>query len=276
MSNQEQIEYWSGQTGQTWVQTQDEIDTMMTPITRALLQHIGPVDGKRVLDIGCGCGTSSLALARAGARVTGVDVSGPMLNEASRRAAAANLIETTRFIEADAASADLDAPFDLAVSRFGVMFFSDPTVAFAHIRSQLKERAPLRFVCWAGMQDNDWFFLAARALKPFMPPPETAPDPRAPGPFAFADPAYVKSLLGDAGFSDIELTSLRVDLRLGAELEAAVGFQSRIGPLSRAMGSLQGTQRDAAVAAVREALAPQVKGDGVSVPGQCWLVSASA
>ncbi|MEM6710109.1 MAG: class I SAM-dependent methyltransferase, partial [Pseudomonadota bacterium] len=168
MSNQEQIDYWSGETGDTWVQSQVRIDAMMEPITNALLAQSGDARGKRTLDVGCGCGTTSLALAEVAAEVTGVDVSAPMLAEARRRSAG---VANLSYLEADASSVHFDRPFEFAVSRFGVMFFTDPTAAFTHLHGQLAPSAPLLFVCWAAPADNAWFSTAAAAVNPLMPPP---------------------------------------------------------------------------------------------------------
>ncbi|MEM1434253.1 MAG: class I SAM-dependent methyltransferase [Pseudomonadota bacterium] len=273
MSNTEQIDYWSGETGITWVETQDAIDAMMAPITAELLRRIPREPTEQVLDIGCGCGTSTLALAPRVRQITGVDVSPPMLAAARERAAGTDNIE---FIEADAAAARFPHPFDRAISRFGVMFFDAPGAAFGHLRSQLRPGGQLQFVCWASPRDNGWLYLAAAAVKPFVPPPDPPPDPKAPGPFAFADPADIQRYLEQAGYGDITIEAYGCDLTLGADLDAAVAFQSRIGPLSRALKLLEEPDRSAALSAVREALTPFAGADGVQLPGQVWFVTAQA
>ena len=273
MSNQDQIDYWSGPTGNVWASTQDRIDAMMAPITAALLERCATAAGRRVLDIGCGCGTTTLALADRAREICGVDVSAPMLAEARRRTAGR---DNVHWQEADASSATFAEPFEFAVSRFGVMFFDDPGAAFAHLRTQLVPNAPLVFVCWAAPADNAWFSLAARALREYLPPPESPPDPKAPGPFAFANPDDVQTYLDAGGFHELSIEPFSCALPLGGSLDQAVEFQSRIGPLSRALKELEEGPREAALAAVRKTLEPWVSDAGVSAPGKVWFVSARA
>ncbi len=270
--NAAQIEFWNGEAGDTWVQAQERMDEMLEGLTTAALDHAAPAAGQRVIDIGCGCGGTTLAIAERGASVWGVDVSAPMLERARARAAGT---ENVHFSETDAAAASYTPDHDLIFSRFGVMFFADPVAAFANLRTALKPDGRLVFLCWQAARDNPWVAVAGRAVQPFLTPPETAPDPRAPGPFAFAESDYVHQLLADAGFSRVACEPLEGSMRLGGSLDEVLEFQGQIGPLARALAELDEATRAQAVAAAREALAPHMSAAGLELGARCWLVSAA-
>jgi SAM-dependent methyltransferase len=271
--NREQIDYWNGDAGATWVEVQARLDAMLAPVGETLLARACPARGERVLDVGCGCGDTSLAVADAGARVLGVDVSEPMLARARERAGARDDVE---FRCDDAATLGLDAPVDLIVSRFGVMFFDDPVAAFTNLRGTLADGGRLCFACWQAPRENPWMAIAGRAVQPFLPEPEAAPDPHAPGPFAFAEPERVEGILAAAGFSAVTLEDLRPRLHLADDLDEALDFQARVGPLARVLAELEGETREAALAAAREALAPHLTESGLDLAGACWIVTARA
>ena len=169
-----------------------------------------PEKNERVLDGGCGGGQTMLALAqRVGSKgvVVGLDISRPMLEIARRRPLPAGACRPD-FREADVQSDDLGAEvFDAAFSRFGVMFFSDPIAAFANVRSALKPGGRITFVCWRPFQENAWMRIPMEAAQPFLDPTPVM-DPLAPGPFAFADPDRVHSILSSAGFDKVTVEPL--------------------------------------------------------------------
>src|SRR5512135_883468 len=153
--NAEQLAFWNGPGGARWVARQEHTDATLAPVSDALLALAAPRTGERVLDVGCGCGAATLALARAvgpTGRVDALDISAPMLAEARARAAAAG-ITNIGWVQADAATATLGR-FDLLVSNFGVMFFGDPVVAFAHMRRAANPGARMAFVCWRPLDAN--------------------------------------------------------------------------------------------------------------------------
>lgn len=271
--NQDQIDYWNGEAAANWVAAQARLDAMLSDITEAVLERAEVLEGERVLDVGCGCGTTSLLLAEAGADVWGIDISEPMLAEARRRAAGTKGV---RFTRADAASHSFSPEHDLVFSRFGVMFFDDPERALANLRSALKPGARLCFVCWQTPAENPWAALAGRAVQPFLETPATPADPRAPGPFAFGEADYLRGVLEGAGFTHVHLDDFRTNLHLGDDLDDALEFQRQMGPLARAMAELEGEAREQAMAAVREVLAPHVTPRGLSLGGACWIVSANS
>ena len=275
-ANAAQIDYWNTTAGLTWAALQAQLDRQIEPLGARAMEGFNPLPGERVLDIGCGCGQTTLALAeRVGAAgaVTGADISRPMLEVARGRAAPAGAARPT-FIELDAQTGDLGAGlFDGAFSRFGVMFFSDPMAAFANIGRALKPQGRLTFVCWRPYADNPWMRTPAEAAAPLLPAPGgPAPDPHAPGPFAFADPVRVWDILEGAGFRAIEIRPFDAAVG-GGTVEETVALSFRVGPLGLAMRENPHLAEPVA-AAVRAAIAPYETPAGVLMPAAVWIVRA--
>jgi SAM-dependent methyltransferase len=275
VTNAQQIEYWNGAVGQRWATLQDRIDLQLNNIADALMPFAAARPGERVLDIGCGCGTTTLRLGMAVApdgSVAGVDISAPMLDVARARAQAMHA--DIPFLESDAASHDFQPVFDLVFSRFGVMFFDDPFAAFKNIRTALAPKGRLAFVCWRSFAENAWAsvpFAAAKNLLPEQPPA----DPHAPGPFAFADAGRLKEILEKAGFANIRIEKLDTTSNLGATLEQAAESALTVGPLSRAATGLPEATRDKIRDAVKDGLKSHQSPVGVTPAAACWLVGAT-
>ena len=273
-ANAEQIDYWNSAAGDTWARFQAQLDRQIAPLGAEALRQLAVRAGERVIDIGCGCGETSLDLAaRVGAqgRVVGIDISTPMLEVAQRRLAAEPGL-AVEFRQADAQCDDLGrAGFDAAFSRFGVMFFTDPVAAFANIRTAMRPGGRLAFVCWRPLGDNDWMREPLDAAAPYLPPAAPS-DPAAPGPFAFADAVRVRSILTDAGFVSVTIDPF--DARIGGgDIAESLQLALRIGPLGyqmrenpQLMPSVAG-----AVRAVLERYAPP---RGVMMPAGVWIVRA--
>ncbi len=271
-SNDAQIEFWNEAGGATWAGFQAQLDRQMAPLGDEGVRVLAPRAGERVLDIGCGCGDTTIALGKRvapGGSAVGVDVSRPMLEVARSRPAEGLNLE---FVEGDAQSADLGAArFDAVYSRFGAMFFADPGAAFANIRAAIKPGGRMTFVCWRPLADNAWFSAPMAAARPFLPPAAPA-DPHAPGPFAFSDPDRVKSILETAGFGDIAIEPF--DARIGSgDLEATLTLVLRLGPLGWALRE-HPDAAEKAVDAVRGALTTFDTPQGVLMPAAVWIVSA--
>ena len=273
-ANEDQIKFWNEKAGQNWTTLQARMDANMAPIGDAALAFTQAKPGMAVLDVGCGTGATSLALAGAGAKVTGLDISKPMLALARERAAKAGL--TISFVEADASQASFQPDYDLLFSRFGVMFFDAPVAAFANMRKALKPGGRMAFVCWRTPPENPWALGPLMAAKPFLPQ-QPPPDPLAPGPFAFANPDRLEDILTQSGFSDIRIEKLDSVMPVGTDLGLAASQTLQIGPLSRAVGEVDDATRAAIVKAVQGALAKFVRPDGeIALPAACWLVAANA
>jgi ubiquinone/menaquinone biosynthesis C-methylase UbiE len=272
--NQAQVEYWNATAGEIWARFQDQLDRQIAPLGAEAIQALAPKPGEQLIDIGCGCGQTTLDLAgRVGPQgsVVGVDISRPMLEVARRRAGAIPSL-TADFREADVQSADLGgAVFDAAFSRFGVMFFSDPLAAFANLRPSLKPGGRLGFVCWRSFAENPWMAAPLAAALPFISPP-TPMDPLAPGPFAFADANRVHAILTEAGFTAIDIRPH--DTRIGSgDVEQTLQLAFRIGPLGAVLRddpSRAGIIADA----VRRVLETHMTPDGVLMPAAVWIVTA--
>jgi SAM-dependent methyltransferase len=272
-SNEEQIAYWNGRAGASWTDLADRTDAMLAPTDDALLEAAQLTEGERVLDVGCGCGATSLRavklVAPAGA-IVGVDVSEPMLGRARVRAAGHPELS---FRLEDAATATFDAPFDIAISRFGVMFFEDPVAAFTNVRAALVEDVGrLAFVCWQHPSKNAWVGVPMDAARPFVP--EVAPPaPGTPGPFAFADRGRVETILAEAGFVDVAIEARVSPLSMGNDPEDLLVQLSRIGPLARVIADVPADVGRRALEAARDAIVAQAS-DGLALEGAYWVVRA--
>lgn len=272
--NAQQIEYWNGAVGERWARLQQTIDTNMASIMVALMNFATAKRAEHVLDIGCGCGTTTLAFAQAvgpNGAVTGVDISQPMLDVARERAKQNGNV---KFLEADASAHSFKPEFDLIASRFGMMFFADPLAAFTNIRKGSKQHGRLAFVCWRGVEENLWARVPFDAARNLLPPPEPS-DPLAPGPFAFADAGRLRNILDEAGFADIRIEALDSTMNMGADADEAAAQAMKIGPLARAATGLDDDAREKIRDAVKLALARYKSREGITPPAACWLVGAT-
>src|SRR4029450_10736887 len=239
--NAYQVADWNDQSGERWVANQARLDAMLAVFGQAATEAPAPATGERVLDVGCGAGASSLAMAArvgAGGQVLGVDISEPLIG---REGALAPRGQPVLFRLADASSAELpEGAFDILFSRFGVMFFGDPTGAFAHMRRALKPGGRVAFVCWRGAAENDWVRLPMGAIKGIVPP-TAPPDPEAAGPFSFGDRGRWARIVTAAAFTDIAIAPFNASVPSGegatrdAAIDDAVKMTFEVGPLSRAL-----------------------------------------
>ena len=273
--NAAEIAYWNGPGGERWLSQQRTHDQLLAGVANILLERAAAAVGEFVLDIGCGCGATSIALARRVApsgRVLGVDVSAPML-ERARQLAPREL--SINFQLADATVYPFEpGRADLLCSRFGVMFFADPVQSFSNMRRGLRRGARLVFACWREPRRNSCAMLPLQEAYRHVPRlPEPGPDD--PGPFSFASERRVGSILERAGFSSIEFepVDLSFDLALGQGLETAVDTALQFGPTSRALDGQPPTLRSAA-ASIRAALASYEVRGTVPLAGALWIVSA--
>jgi ubiquinone/menaquinone biosynthesis C-methylase UbiE len=278
-ANAAQQEYWNDRAGRTWAEFHVQLDRQIEPLGAAALAALAPAPGETILDVGCGAGQTSVALAlRVGPRgaIVGADISAPLLAVARQRPLPAEAA-AIQFHRLDAQTADLGRDrFDAAFSRFGVMFFSDPVAAFANIRSALKSSGRLCFVCWRALSDNPWMQEPLAAVSAVLPPavPPAAPaDPLAPGPFAFADPARIRGLLLAAGFAAPRIAPYDAWVG-GGDLEGTVNLSQRVGPLGALLRDYP-DHRDLITDTVRRVVSPYLTPQGVFMRAGVWIVSAA-
>jgi SAM-dependent methyltransferase len=268
--------YWNQAGGQAWADLQDLMDRLNQPIAEVLIDRAFPGEGGAVLDVGCGAGATTLAMAeRLGpqGRCVGLDISEPLLASARRRADELGLA-TASLVQGDAQTYELEqGAFDAIMSRFGVMFFSDFDAAFANLRGTLKPGGRITFACWRSPQDNPLAQVPAKAAAPFLPPlPE--PDLDAPGRWAFADPERVRGILSRSGWRDIAIEPL--DAPTPLSLDDAMTLNLRMGALGAALKEQNDQVREKVRTAVAESLQPHVEDGLVRMTAACWLVTARA
>jgi SAM-dependent methyltransferase len=276
--NADQIAYWNGPGGQRWADRQQSQDIVLRPVADILIDRAQAKAGERIVDVGCGSGAVSIALAQEvgpAGHVLGIDISGPMLARARLVAPAGSPVE---FVLADATVYPFaPASFDLLISRFGVMFFAEPARSFANLRRGLKPSGRLAFACWREPRENPFFMAPLQAVYKHAPKlPQQGPEE--PGPFAFASEARVQRILGEAGFTGIamEPCNLSLDVAVGRGLDAAVQGALEIGPAARALAEQPPEVVAAATNSIREALTPFLSGQSVPLPAAIWIVTARA
>ena len=271
----EQAKIWNGVAGNAWAQSQDVIDQIFQPFEKMLLEAATERSPRRLLDVGCGCGGTTLAIARAlgaGAHCTGVDISEPMLAAARARASREDL--TLSFVCADAQTYAFDAGgFDVIVSRFGVMFFTDFVRAFENLRRAAAPQAELRLLTFRSAAENPFMTTAERAAAPLMPnlPPRL---PDAPGQFALASQERIDGILRASGWADIEIRPVDVPCTF-AEMDLESYFTT-LGPLGLVLlNEADDAARQRIIATARAAFEPYVHGTEVRFEAACWMIRAS-
>lgn len=270
--NEPQREYWNGPVGENWVARQDAFDRGFTHITKAVMDFARLKPGMNVLDVGCGAGTTTAEIAArvAPGKVSGIDISAPLINAAAMRA---GMIAT--FIEADAANYPYAPEFDLVFSRFGVMFFYDPVKAFTNLHRALKPEGRLAVICWCPFEQVPSLYECWMAAKDLLPPREPTP-PNTPGPFGLADRDITRRVLEEAGFHDVHIEKTTPRSLMGATIEEATEQALNLGPLARAIVPLGEDVR----AKIRERIRPVLEKyrtqEGIAPPAACWLVGANA
>ncbi|MGO1001855.1 class I SAM-dependent methyltransferase [Lysobacter sp. CA196] len=270
----EQAQLWNGLAGQAWVDTQALLDGMFQPLQDRLVEALA-ASAREVLDIGCGTGAVTLALARRlgrGGHCVGIDISAPMIALARTRAEAEGT--PAGFVCADAQACDFEpARFDAIVSRLGVMFFADPVAAFANLRRAATDGAALHAIAWRSAAENPFMTTAERAAAPLLP---QLPARRADGPgqFAFADAQRVHRILDDSGWSEIDIQP--IDVACSFPESELVRYLSRLGPLGLFLQEADASTRAQVVDPVRAAFEPYVHGDEVRYRAACWMIGARA
>ena len=273
--NNEQTALWNGRAGRAWVEAQEVIDQVLEPFEDLLVEAVRAGPGQQVLDVGCGTGSTTLAVARllgATGHCIGVDISDPLI--AAARARAEREDTPASFIRADAQIHAFEpASFDLIMSRFGVMFFDHPVLAFANLRRAARDDARLRFIVWRSAAENPFMTTAERAAAPLLPN-MPARQPGAPGQFSFADRHRVAAILEESGWAGIDIRPIDVDCTLPEK--ELVGYFTRLGPVGLILQEVDERTRAQVIDTVRAAFDPYVHGTEVRFAAACWMVSARA
>jgi SAM-dependent methyltransferase len=276
--NKDQAEYWGA--AQKWIEFQDGLDATLEPVLAGTLEAAGLKPGEAVLDIGCGTGVSAMTaagLVGPEGRVFGADISQLLLERAKERAAGRGLTNVAfKCTDAQVHGFEVGA-YDAMISRFGVMFFADPVAAFGNIARAVRPGGRLAFMAWADLADNPWFEisrLAAVAQVGDMP----AVEQQGPNPMAFADRGYVCDLLDRAGWQDISVSEVQVDLTPPGGPEGAAALSCRVGMAARLLQAKGGSDADARAveAATAKALQAYDTPDGIRIPAMLNLCTARA
>ena len=272
-ANAEQSARWNDQAGRNWAELSDLLDRMLEPFVAPLLDSIGPVADRRILDVGCGAGALTLAAAKRGAIGLGVDISAPLIEaalERARRLGAAG----AEFVKADAQSHRFEpGSFDALISRFGVMFFDDPAAAFRNLRSAVRAGGRLACLAWRSPAENGFMTAAERAVADVLPHlPGRVDD--APGQFGFADPDRVRLILAASGWRDIAIRAVDVQCSLPEE-ELRV-YARRMGPVADLLPSLDDGARSEVERRLDSAFLPYLSGGEARFTAACWMVTARA
>jgi SAM-dependent methyltransferase len=271
MAPQDQAALWNGEMGQVWVEMARITDQLFENLTAPLVEAAGE-GADAALDVGCGAGSATLAVARRlgpGSRMVASDISAPLLAAARARAEEAGV--PIEFVLGDAQTLDYEpASFDLIVSRLGVMFFSDPVAAFANLRRASKEGARLRFVCWRDPEENPFMTLTARSTEGLLDLPPR--EPNTPGPYGLADAERTRGILADAGWSGVEIRPIEATCAMPAD--EVMTFFTRIGPLREALDEADTEKRVAVLDAVQTAAEPYIDGERASFEAALWVVDA--
>ncbi len=278
-----QSEYWNGNAGKQWASLANNQDTLLGKLGEATMDAAGVSIGQSVLDIGCGSGGSTFEISRrigSDGTVWGVDISKPMLDIAIGRLTSHD-IGNVKLSEADVTTFNFtNHLFDIAFSRFGVMFFEDPVASFSSIANSLKSNGRLAFCCWRSLSKNEWFELPLNVGLKYcdqdnqVDPMDAAGHSYTPGPMAFKDRDIIDKILSDSGFSAISIKDLKSTLVVGLTPTIAANNLISIGPLSRLLLNYDDQTKALVQTELEQQLMQHVTSEGVTLKSNIWIITA--
>lgn len=246
----------------------------------AALARLGPIKGKKVVDLGCGFGDTTQVLARTvgpSGHACGIDAAARFIESANGEAKE-NDVGNASFLVRDVETEDLGGPYDAAYSRFGVMFFASPVAAFRNLKRALAPGAPLSMAVWRKREDNGWLYEAQQVVEKLVPPPETHDAPTCgPGPFSMSGPDLVSDQLQKAGFQNVTFERFDAPMCIGRSMDEAIDFSCALGPAGetlRLVGDRANEVRPQIVAALRDAFTPLQRPGGIWASSSTWLIRA--
>jgi SAM-dependent methyltransferase len=278
-ANKEQAEFWAG-ISPTWVEIEDQLEEVSGVPGQMAMDRLRLQPGQQVLDLGCGTGRTTLELASRvvpGGRALGADIAAEMLVRAREHAAEAGT-KNVDFLQADVQAHDLgEGQFDAAYSRFGVMFYADPVAAFSGVHRALRPGGSLSFVCWQPITANDWMLVPGMAAVTVLGKMPQMPGPDEPGPFSLADPDRVRSILGSAGFADIDIQP-HSDFVVVTEdrIPQMAAIATRVGAVRELLADADQSTKDRVRAAIEDALRARVEDGEARASRSILLVTAKA
>lgn len=275
--NQGQVQAWNGGESVHYVTHADRYDRQLAMFTAALLHRAALAADDVVLDVGCGCGVTTLMIADRVRRVLGLDISHPLVEIGNHRALDAG-VANADFVVADAQTHEFaDGEFTLVVSQFGLMFFDDPEAAFANLRRSLAPGGRLSFVCWQDLEANEWLSIVARAVARYCDLPDFGGRAGGPGMFALKQPEETTALLEATGFGEVEIEPVATTVLLagGGTVEESLEFLLGMGMVRGLLGRLADDERELAIEEIRSVLAERHEREvGVTLGASGWLVAA--
>lgn len=273
-----QEQYWSTEGGDIWLQNLQNFESMIDPIGQFLIKETITNNHKYIIDIGCGGGATTLEIAKligSGGFVIGIDISQSLIAHCGNRVDK-NGIKNTEFICGDAGSIELPMAWaDLVISRFGVMFFKDPALAFSHLSQSMKPSAELAFSCWAHLDENPWMSILLTVLGKYVE--IQRPEPKAPGPFAYSNTDYLRSILTSAGYQNINIKSWSGELLIGApgmSSQDVARFLLSSSSLVRSIKNYISDNNKNILDELTQELEIFHKNNGIYMPAKSWIISA--
>jgi ubiquinone/menaquinone biosynthesis C-methylase UbiE len=270
-----QKDFWTSGGGKVWVHHEADLNATFAPVDHALVAAAQINSNETVLDLGCGTGGTSRAVAAAmgGGSVLGLDIAAPMVERATVVGG-----RGLRYQVGDAQTYDFQPQqFDLLVSRFGSMFFADPVAAFENLFRAMKPEGRIVLACWRRAKENPWFSVPFKAALDHIGAPDPV-DPFAPGPTSFADPERVRSVLSEAGFKSVDVQTVKFTLHHPGPFDRFVDLMTTLGPLASliARHDPSAAQCEAARLQMAEGFRPAVTEKGVEIAASLNIVTATA